>query len=46
MLAKLPSAPHGAEVPIQLQPAANGTGLTLQTSAAGTVYVEQVRLEQ
>ncbi len=38
--------PQGAEVTVQLQPTATGTGLTLQPAAAGTVYVEQVRLEQ
>ena len=46
VLAELAPAPGGAEVTVQLQPTGSGTGLTLQPAAAGTVYVEQVRLEQ
>jgi hypothetical protein len=46
VLAELPPVPGGAEVTVQLQPTATVTGLTLQPAAAGTVYVEQVRLEQ
>lgn len=45
VLAELPPAPDGAEVTVQLQRTADGTGLTLWPSAGGTVYVEQVRLE-
>ena len=46
VLAELPPAPEGAEVTVQLPPTAQGTGFTLQPASAGTVYIEQVRLEQ
>ena len=44
-LAELPPAADGAEVTVQLPSTTGGTGLTLQPSAGGTLYIEQVRLE-
>jgi hypothetical protein len=45
-LGVLPAAPGGGEVTVDLQPAAAGTGLALEPSPTGTVYIEQIRIEQ
>jgi hypothetical protein len=44
-LGELPAAPDGGEVTIGLQPASGVMGLTLEPAPAGTVYIEQIRLE-
>jgi hypothetical protein len=45
LLAELPAAPGGGEVTIDLPPATGDMGLALEPSPAGTVYVEQLRLD-
>jgi hypothetical protein len=44
-LGSLPPAPDGSEVTVTITPVAGGAGLLLQPHAAGTVFVEQLRLE-
>jgi hypothetical protein len=42
---EMPAAPDGGEVTIDLQPAGSVMGMTLEPGPAGTVYIEQIRLE-